>query len=473
MKRGLACAAALLAGCAVGPDYQRPQDAVINAPAANGAFAGAGEKAFTGGQAPSRWWRLYGDASLNRLVDQALAANTDLRAAAASLTRARASLDITKDLTWPQANIGAGYAYERLSAEEYLVPGTLPDFRAYELQAGISYQVDLFGQIHRAIEAGQAGVGAAQAAYDTARITVAADTTLAYVEACSAGRELAVAEKLVDIQHRNTDFNRRLFKAGRGISLDVTRAAAQEDQVRSSVRGLEAQRRLALYRLAVLTGRPPEELPPGAAQCAEEPRLDRPLPVGDGAALLRRRPDVRRAEEELRLATAEQGVATASLYPKIILGVSGDTIGLTKNFWKADTFGFSLGPLISWDIPNPKRARATVRGAKAKVEAAFAAYDGVVLGALRETESALTLYARDLDRERYLESARRNANQAASDAETLYRAGRQGYLTVLDADRTQAGAEQSLASAHSRVAADQVLLFLALGGGWEANGTAR
>jgi NodT family efflux transporter outer membrane factor (OMF) lipoprotein len=472
MRLGLGLTAALLAGCAVGPDYHRPAAALVNAPAANGDFAGGGEAAFSKSDAPSRWWRLYGDAALNRLVNQALSANTDLRAAAANLARAHAGLELTKDLAWPQANIGAGYAYERLSAEEYLVPGPLPDFRAYELETGVSYQLDLFGQIHRAIEAGQAGLGAAQAAYDTARITVVADTTLAYVEACSAGRELAVAEKLVDIQHRNTEFNRRLFKAGRGVSLDVTRAAAQEDQVRSSVPLLEAQRRLALYHLAVLTGRPPEELPAAAAACVEEPRMAQSIPVGDGARLLRRRPDVRRAEEELKAATAEQGVATAGLYPRIALGASADSIGLTRNFWKADTFGFSLGPLISWDIPNPRRARATVRGAEAKVQAAYAAYDTVVLRALRETESALTVYARDLDRERDLESARRNADEAAADAEALYRAGRQGYLTVLDADRTQAGAEQTLASAHSRVAADQVTLFLALGGGWEPDSAA-
>ena len=133
----------------------------------------------------------------------------------------------------------------------------------------------------------------------------------------------------------------------------------------------------------------------------------------------------------------------------------------------SDTFKFSLGPLISWQFPNRTRVRARIAAAQAESDAAYGRFDGAVLTALRETESGLTVYARDLDRVAALREASRQAGKAARDAETLFRAGRTGFLPVLDAQRTAIGAEQTLAAAESRLAADQVQLFLALGGGWQ------
>jgi NodT family efflux transporter outer membrane factor (OMF) lipoprotein len=471
VRRLLALAVpALLAGCStVGPDYHRPPAAISERATATGAFVGGAEKPFVPAPVPDHWWQLYRDPTLDALVAQALTANTNLRIAAANIARAEAAARLTDQAGKVQTQVSAAPGYAQRSAEEELLPGAaLPSNFVYQAGAGVSYQVDLVGQIRRAVEAADADVAATRAAYEATRVTVAAETTRAYVEACSAGREIAVANRILTLQRRTTTLTDRLRRAGRGISLDVTRSQAQEAQVRATMPTLLATRQVALYRLATLTGRPPAEFDRTAAACTQEPRLSTPIPIGDGAALLKRRPDVRQAEAMLHAATARIGVATAELYPRVTLGASVGSVGLASRFLGGDTYKFSLGPLINWEFPNRGRVRARIAGAQAEADAGYARFDGVVLDALRETESALTVYARDLDRAAALRDARDKATRASRDAQTLFRAGRTGFLPTLDAQRTEIAAEQSLAAAESRLATDQVQLFLALGGGWEA-----
>lgn len=461
--------AGLLAGCAAaGPNYHRPASAVIERPSATGAFVSGDAAAYAPAPLPDHWWRLYQDPLLDRLVTAAIAHNTDLRVADANIARARAALDLAENDRTPQTQVEVVPGYAQRSAEEELLPGAaLPSAPVYSGRVGVSYQLDLAGQVRRAVEASTADVAAMRAAYDAVRVTVVADTTRAYVDACAAGREIGVAQRALALQQRTTALTQRLVRAGRGISLDATRSRAQEEQVRATLPTLLAARQVALFRLATLTGRPPAEFDRDVAACALEPRLDRAIPIGDGAALLRRRPDVRRAELLLHAATARIGVAEAALYPRVTLGASAGSVGLLRNAFTSDTYKFSLGPLISWEFPNRRRVRARIAGAQAETDAAVASFDGVVLGALRETETALTVYARDLDRRAALAQARGQAARAASDSERLFTAGRTGFLPVLDAQRTLIGTEQTLAAADSRLAADQVQLFLALGGGWE------
>jgi len=461
----------VLAGCAsVNTPYQRPSAALINASTAQEALVYGDTPQFAKDAPPALWWQLYHDPVLNDLVEQAIRANTDLRVAKANIARAAAGLEISEDAARPQTNLQAGAAYERLSAEEELHPGKpFPNERVYTMSASVSYQLDLFGQIDASIKASRTDVDAAKAAYDATLITVVAETTRAYLDACSASREIGVAERQVELQRQSTDLTQKLFSAGRGISLDVTRSATQQDQVASTVPLLRAQRELALLRLNALLGRLSSETLPEAGACTHEPTLSEPIPVGDGAQLLARRPDVRRAELELKAATLRIGVAKGDLYPKIVFGASVGSTGLQDNFLKNDTFKFFLGPLISWQFPNRARVYGAIHGAEAQTDAAFARFDGVVLTALRETSSALAVYSRDLERHRLLESARDKALVAAKDSESLYASGRQGYFPVLDANRVLIQTEQTLASSQSRIASDQVQLFLALGGGWEGN----
>lgn len=461
-------AALLLSGChPVGPDYKLPDNALVNAPSANGGFMGADRPMVTGQQGADRWWVLYTDERLNRLVEQALTTNTDLRAAAANIARAEAALAVAEDGRLPQTKLDGAFAYGQISGEEYLQPRSPPAGGLYDMSASVGYQIDLFGQIARGIEAAKADAEAAQAARDVTRITVAAETVRAFVNACAAGHELAVARHSLALQQQSFDLTRRLVAAGRGTALDATRSRAQVEQFRANIPQLEAQHRTALYRLAVLSGRPPAEFPKEVDGCAAEPTLKAPIPVGDGAALLKRRPDIRAAERQLAAATARIGVATADLYPKINFGLNLESVGAIENFLAGPTMAYSAGPLISWDFPQQNAIRARIRAAEAGSDAAFANFDGKVLGALREVESALTVYAHDLDRRTALQAARDRAAEAAEQANTLYREGRQDAFTALDAQRVLASADSALAQAESRVAEDQVNLFLALGGGWQ------
>jgi multidrug efflux system outer membrane protein len=464
----LACLS--LAAChPVGPDYSLPDTAVSNAPTATGTFLGANQKSVSTQPLPDHWWRLFADERLNELVQQALAANTDLRVAGANIARARAALAGARDAQLPQTKAIAGFEYSQLSGEQYLLDVPVPAQGLYDTEFDISYQIDLFGQIKRGIEAAKADEETARAAYDVTRMTVAAETARAFVEACAAGHELEVARHSLDLQQQSFDLTRRLVQAGRGSALDLTRSQAQVEQFRANIPQLLAQHRVALYRLAVLTGRPPAEFPKSVDGCAAEPKLAAPIPIGDGAALIRRRPDIRQAERQFAAATARIGVATADLYPKINFGFSALSVGAINDFFEPATIGYGVGPLISWDFPQQNRVRARIKEAEAGGDAAFATFDGKVLAALRETESALTVYAHDLDRATALRAARDRAAQAADQANMLYREGRQDAFVNIDAQRVLAASDQALAQAESRIAGDQVSLFLALGGGWQVD----
>ncbi|MDB5460048.1 MAG: transporter, partial [Caulobacteraceae bacterium] len=288
----LALALAALAGCAaVGPDYRLPAQAVINAPAAQGRLVGArGQPAVAEAPLPDHWWRLYRNPDLDRLVTEALAANTDLRVAQANLERNRALVAEAKAAGQPNVALNLDFGRAQLSAEQYLHEGPLPPANLYDAGLSVSYELDLFGRIRRGIEAAQADDEAVADARDWVRAAVAADVAQAYVEVCAAGDQLTAARASLALQQKSLTLTRTLVDNGRGARLDVTRSQGQIDQFRAGIPTLEAAQRNALYRLATLTGKPPAQFEADLARCATAPVLDQPIPVGDGAALLKRRP---------------------------------------------------------------------------------------------------------------------------------------------------------------------------------------
>ena len=465
MTRNLLIGAAVLtlSACAVGPAYVSPTPAAPS----QAPFLEAGKSpAFTGDQPAGEWWSLFADPVLDAQVEQALAANTDLRVAAANLSQARAVLREARAGRLPTTSIGASGTYARQPGS---VTGIGPvEGDSYDVGLDVGYQVDLFGRVASAIRAANADADAVQAAFDLMRITVAAETTRAFSDVCSFNRQTAVAEETLRIQERTFDLTRRLFEGGRATRLETGQAGALLEQTRAAIPTLTAQRSAALYRLAVLTGKPPAEAPAEVLKCQAPPELDRPIPVGDGASLLARRPDIRRAERELAAASARVNVATADLYPSISLGGSiGSTAGSIAGLGKSDGFRFSLGPLISWNFPNTAVARARVGQAEAGADAALATFDGTWLGALQETESALAAYAGELDRLAALRRASSEAGEAARIARLRYEAGRENFQVVLDAERSLAQIQASIAQSEQQRATYLVSLFLALGGGWQ------
>lgn len=460
----LASASALsLAACAVGPDYVRP----ATAPAAAGPFLSASPALDASAPADQNWWQLYRDPVLDGLIADALAANTDVRVAVGRLAQARASLREVRGDRLPQATASASATYGRLPAIQR-PPGSRTEDWTIDAGLDVAYEVDLFGRISRGVEAARGDVLAADADAASVRVAVVADTTRAYADAASAAERLAVAERIVALLDRALNVTSRRAQVGLTTGLDTARIAALRSQRQADVPAIAAERQAALFRLATLTGRTPAESPAVAASRSATLRLDQAIPIGDGAALLARRPDVRAAERRLAAATARIGVATADLYPRISLGGSvGSTSNGLGNLFGAGPLGWLLGPLISWNV-NPAKARARIAGAEAGTQEALATFDGTVLTALEETEVALSNYGRSLERRIALQAARDQAGVAARITRAQQRQGQIDSLAQLDAERTFADAEATLALADAQISRAQIDVFRAVGGQWQA-----
>ena len=456
-----------LAGCEVGPNYRLPPPPET----AGAGFVSAAPAITPPGPAAPDWWRLYQDKALDGLVQDALRHNTDLQTAAANLAQARALLNESRAGLFPSTSeaFGGNFGRSALGDFEASTQGRkAPDVWSYDAALDVSYEVDLFGQVRRTIEAAKADAQAAAAVQNLVRITVAAETARAYADACAFHEQADVARTSVQIEQQTFDIALRQRDAGATSDLDVARAATLLDQTRAQIPTLEGQRRSALYQLAVLTGRPPAEISPEADACKVPPNLTQPIPVGDGAALLRRRPDVNSAERQLAAATARIGVATANLFPAITLGAAAGSAGPTLgSLSRYQNVTLGAGPLISWSFPNLAVAASQTAAAKAAASAAMSTYHGAILAALEETEQALTAYGGELERHGALISARDHANEALRLATIQFDAGSASFLDLLVAQTTEANAQAALAQSDQALIADQISVFKALGGGWE------
>jgi NodT family efflux transporter outer membrane factor (OMF) lipoprotein len=463
---------ALGACMTLGPNYKVPDEAVVNAPLAQGQIDGADRAPVSQQGVPANWWQLYDDPALNELVQEALKSNTNLRVAAANLQRSRAVLAVASAQGGFSGSATATVERAQVSGEQYLLFEKVPVANLGDLGINVSYEFDLFGKLKRGVEAARDDDEAVEAAADLARISVVADVVQAYVESCSAAEELAVAQESLKLQQQRVALTKRLRDAGRGNQPDVTRGQTQVSTLAADIPRFEGRRRVAQYQLAMLLARAPKDLPPAALACDRLPKLRQPIPVGDGASLLKRRPDVREAERQLAASTAKIGVAIAEMYPDVSFGAGVGTVGLTGDLFSPKTNAWSFGPLISWTFPaNGQRAR--VRAAEAATSGALAHFDGVVLNALRETQTSLATYAADDQRAEALRTAYASAKNSADETHRLYAAGREPFLSDLDATRTLTSAHAQVAAAEGQVALDQVRLFLALGGGWEGNREAK
>ncbi|MBX9797147.1 efflux transporter outer membrane subunit [Sphingomonas sp.] len=462
-----------LAACVVGPNYVKPAPPMPSE-AKLREVERAAQARISAQPLPDHWWRLYNDPELDRLIRDALAANTDLRVAAANLLRARAVLMEQRGARLPTFSPGAQVTRQQGNSANAAAFGAANgpprtfQFDLFQLNFDASYEIDLFGGITRAIQAGRGDVEASAAQLDAARVSVAAETARAYVTACGNAAQLAVARETVDLQRKTSELTKRLFAAGRGTRRDVDQADVLLAQTEALVPGLEAERRAALYALATLTGRPAEQVDAAADRCTAIPQIEQPIPVGDGAALIARRPDVRAAERTLAADTARIGVAVSQLYPRIqLLGRVGLNAVRGSELFQPTSVNYSVGPLISWTFPNQTVARARIRQARAQSEASLARFDGAVLTALNETEQALARYAGALDQREALRRAEQASASAARVSRLRFDSGLDNFLQLTQSERDRANARAALAQAAAAVAVAQVSLFRALGGGWE------
>jgi len=461
-----------LAGCRVGPNYHAPA-----LPAgAETPLTSLNTSAEITAPPPDAWWKLYDDSRLDALVQEALSANRTLVAADANLVAARAVVSAADVNRYPSTAIsGAGvYGRDAVTDEILELGGHRPQtIWLLEDIFQSAYEVDLFGRVHRSIEVANANADSVAAARDSVRVVVAAETTRAYAVICALGEQIDVANQSLAVVAHETEITVQRNAAGANSQYDVVRSQALVAQVRSSIPELEGQRRVALFELAALLGRTPADAPDDLDACRTPPRVAALIPVGDGAALIKRRPDVRQAERRLAAATAEIGVVTADLYPTIRLvglygGAATEINQLNTNIGR--TWG--VGPSISWSFPNMAGPRARVRQAKAEQAAALASFDQVVLTALKETEQALALYSAALDNRQALDEARDKVQAAYGMAHDQFLAGSISSLDLLTTEQLLVSIDAAVAASDAVLVQDQIAVFKALGGGWRGENQA-
>jgi NodT family efflux transporter outer membrane factor (OMF) lipoprotein len=461
-----AAATLALASCRVGPDYHAPS---LPTGAAT-PLVSVNPNLETAAPPPDAWWRLYSDSRVDELVQEALQANRDLAAADANFAAARAALSEVRAARYPSTEVALSGVYGRdPTTEEILeIGGHRPqNLWLFEDIFQVAYEVDLFGRVRRSIEAAGANADSVAAARDGVRVLVAAGTARAYASICALGEEINVARHSVEVVKREADISERRYEAGGGSRFEVERAQALVAEVRATIPELEGERRATLFELAALLGRTPAQAPMDVESCVVPPSLTGLIPVGDGQALIRRRPDVREAERHLAAATAQIGVATAELYPIIhLVGFYGGAATEVNQLTTNAGLVWGVGPTISWTFPNQAGPRARVRQAKASQAAALAAFDEVVLTALKETEQALTTYGAALEHRRALAEAQERIHRSFEIARDGFGAGSTSYLDVLTTEQSLVALDAEVASSDAELIQRQIDLFKALGGGW-------
>ena len=437
--------------------------------------AGDTRRGFRGGHARQKsasepfeaaWWEQFRDPVLDDLVRRALAADLDLRIAAARVDEARALLGAARRVRWPAAI--ADVARDNSKGQLPNISSTeRVELDSYEAGFSTFWELDLFGRVRRGVEAARADAEAADADLRDAQVLVAAEVARTYLELRGAQKRLSVARANSRNQSETLELTRVRLDLGRGSELDVASAAARLAATEATIPPLTAIEAIAAHRLAVLLGLRPGELDQEVAHQEIPPHLTT-VAVGAPEDLLRRRPDVRAAERDLAAATARIGVAKADLFPRLTLsGFIGFIAGDAADLGESSSRAWSVSPVLSW-AGFDSGVRARIVASEARAEGALAAYESTVLRAIEETENAFVIYGQGRQRLGSVVEQAAASRRAADLARVQYREGALDFLRLLDAERTLLQAEDEVATAETDLNTSVVGIYRALGGGWEA-----
>ena len=447
-----------LSACAVGPDYRAPQPEPAHI-----------ERAAAGSYDRSRfeaaWWRQFDDPTLDALVSKSLAENRELRIAYARLQAARAIRDDISNDRLPTVTAGA-----RADIGKAQQPGVTErrvNSERYDLGQDMIWELDIFGRIQRSLEASEAQADVAEAELYQLQVSLIAELVDAYGQLRGAQLRERIARDNLANQRNSHELTEQLRDAGMGSELDVLRADARLAATEASLPQLQAQQTRARNRIATLLGQRADQLSVDLAP-RELPAIAKALPIGDPGELLRRRPDIRAAERQLAAATANVGVATADLFPRVsVSGFLGFIAGRGSQIGSSAAQAWGVAPSISWAAFDLASVRARLRGAEADADGALASYEQQVLLALEESENAFSDYARAQERQLSLLRQSTASRAAAQQAAIRYREGTVDFLVLLDAERERLAAEDAQAQAEIEVYRGIVALYKALGGGWQ------
>jgi len=460
-------------GCAVGPDYRPPE---IKVPETwDGQAVVTPDHASQTTTAPvtlAEWWNAFNDPSLSSLVEMAVRNNLDLRQAEARILQARASRRVAGAPLLPEAAATALYQKSQGSSEAagggaIATVGGIRELFQVGLDA--SWELDIFGGTRRNLEAATADLRAAVEDRRDVLIILVGDVGTNYFNLRGFQQQIAIARKNLEAQKKTARITHKRFEAGFIGRLDVANADAQAATTQAQIPRLESQARAAIYSLGVLLGRPPGALEKELAVISPIPATPPQIPVGLPSDLVRRRPDIRRAEAQLHAATARIGVATADLFPKFnitgSLGASADDLTRIGNLSTSKFWSFS--PSVTWPVFAGGRIRWNIKLQDALQEEALLFYEKTVLTALQDVETALVAYAKEQEFYRSLTAAVASNRQAVDLAMKLYVAGKTDFLNVLTAERSLYVNEDALVQSSRTLATNLVALYKALGGGWE------
>ncbi len=451
-----------LTGCMVGPNFKPSKTSVPSS------WVGIdGQK--TGPTDIVRWWTQFNDPNLTSLINRAVTSNLDLKQAESRLRQARAARNVVSAGLWPTLDATGSYAHSQTAGSAKTSP-----MRRNLWKTGLDavWELDIFGGIRRDVEASEADIRAAVEDQRDVLVTLAGEVALNYIELRGFQQEIVIAQNNLKAQQHTAELTRQRFSSGLVGALDVANADAQAGTTLSQIPVLETSAQQTIYTLSILLGQEPatllEELSPVSTIPVTPPALPAELP----SDLLRRRPDIRRAEAQIHAATARIGVATADLFPKFNLTGSagyqsnglGNLVNSHNSFW-------SVGPSVDWQIFNAGSVSANIEVQKALTEQARLTYQKAVLTALQDVEDALIAYSKEQQRNKALQDTV-TANRKAVDLSTqLYSQGQTDFLSVLVSQRSLYTSEDSLVQSTSNLSTDLVTLYKALGGGWEEEKT--
>jgi len=462
----MAACLVLLAGCAVGPDYQPPKPDTASqwiSPLARGETNGPAGLA--------EWWKNFSDTNLDSLMTMAIQSNLTLRVAEAHVREARAGRDVADGSLWPSVGSSSSYSRNRYGQNSFppLPPGTALDYNLYSAGFDAAWELDIFGGTRRAVEAANAELGAAEYGRRDVLISLLAEVARNYIGTRGYQQRLVITRQNIQVQQEILDLSSNRFENGLSSDVDVQQAAALLAATEAEVPSLETGLDESVRHLAVLLGQSPGALINEMSVEKPIPMTPPEVPVGLPSNLLQRRPDVQQAERELAVATARIGVAKADLFPKFSLtGIAGLQSISAGNWFDYASRYWSAGPTVQWEIFEAGSIRANVRVQNARQEQALDAYQQTVLVALEDVENALTAYAREQVRRESLARSAQADEQALKLSTQLYDSGLANFLGVLDSERSLYAAQDALVQSNQTIALDLVQLYKALGGGWQA-----
>lgn len=463
---GILTALCLLTGCMVGPDYHAPA-----APIAPQYRQAGSDKVLPGEVSTENWWTVYNDPVLNELVATSYRQNPTLQAAAARVLEAQARRGVSKGLLFPQEQVAlGGYSANRLSENRPNAGGDR-SYNQWELGAAASWELDIWGRYRRGIQSADAGVLASVADYDDVLVTLVSNVASEYLTIRILQERLAITRNNVELQRQGYDVADNRFKGGTATELDRLQATALLRNTEALIPQIDAGITQAEDRLCVLLGIPPSDLSATLGQPSPIPVAPPSVAVGIPADLIRRRPDVRRAEYQLAAQSARIGIAKADLYPSFFL--AGDIRLVSEDFenvFEGDSLQAFGGPAFRWNVLNYGRIQNNVRIQDARFQSLISGYESSVLRAQQEVADAIAGYLGAQQQMLLLSDSVAAAQRAAEVAETQYRGGIADYTRVLLAQQFLQDEQDQLVASRGAVALNLVSIYRALGGGWEFRG---